>query len=75
MGDLLNRKELEEWSKGKLTAWTIGDLTRKKLIPHCVIGKRLYLYDTVKIQQWLDNLAAQSMNQSEPGKLRKVNCK
>lgn len=71
MGELLNRKELEKWSKGKLTAWMIGDLTRKKQIPHITIGKRLYLYDVDHIQRWLDNLQTQSMN-NEPQKLRKI---
>ncbi len=71
MGKLLNCKELVEWSGEKLTAWTINDLRRKKLIPHITIGKRLYLYDTEKIQLWLDNLQSQSMC-NEPQKLRKI---
>jgi hypothetical protein len=52
MGKLLNRKELVEWSEGKLTAWTIGDLTRKRKLPFILIGKRLYLYDVSQIELW-----------------------
>ena len=52
---LLTRQELCEHFKGKLSLYTIGDLTRRKLMPFVKIpGVRVYLYDLEEIEKWLD---------------------
>lgn len=57
MKKLLTRKELCEATGGRLTMWTIGELTRRGAIPVVKLpGIRVYLYDWDKIQEWLDNL-------------------
>jgi hypothetical protein len=56
---LLSRKELTEATNGKLSLWTIGELTRQRKIPHIRIGARLYLYDLDKINKWLEKISVE----------------
>ncbi len=65
MKTLLDRAELVIATNGKLSAWTIGSLTRQKQIPHIVIGKRRYLYSLEDVERWLDNLQITSMQQAK----------
>lgn len=68
---LLTRKELSEATNGKLTMWTIGELTRRGDIPVIKIkGMRVYLYDLDAVMQWLDRLQTQTAQDN--GKLRVV---
>ena len=54
---LLTRKELSEATGGKLTMWTIGELTRRGDIPVIKIkGMRVYLYNYDEVMRWLDGL-------------------
>jgi hypothetical protein len=56
MKKLLTRKELCEATGGKLTMWTIGELTRRGAIPVVKLpGVRKYLYDLEAIEKWLDD--------------------
>jgi|LSQX01.3.fsa_nt_gb hypothetical protein len=64
MRKLLTRKELVEASGGKLTAWTIGELTRRGAIPVVKLpGVRKYLYDLEAIEKWLDELQSKTTTQ------------
>jgi hypothetical protein len=57
MKKLINRKELCEATNGKLTMWTIGELTRRGDIPVIrVPGMRVYLYDYDAVMAWLSGL-------------------
>lgn len=71
MPKYMTRKELVAWSGNRLSFWAVGDLTRRKILPHIRLGARLILYDTEQIEKFLSNLGAQSVQQ-EPGKLRAV---
>jgi hypothetical protein len=57
MKNLLNRKELCEATNGKLTMYTIGELTRRGDIPVIKIkNMRVYLYDYDAVMAWLSGL-------------------
>lgn len=64
MRTLLTRKELSAATNGKLTMWSIGELTRRGAIPTVRIpGMRVFLYDLEAVEKWLDGLqgAAQGL--------------
>jgi hypothetical protein len=64
MKKLLTRKELCEATGGKLTMWTIGELTRRGAIPVVKLpGVRKYLYDLEAIEKWFDELQSKTTTQ------------
>lgn len=57
---LLDKGELVNALGGKLTAWTIGELTRRGTIPCIKIpGFRRYLYNLEAVEAWLESLQNQ----------------
>lgn len=65
MKQLLTRKELSEATNGKLTMWTIGELTRRGDMPVIKIkGMRVFLYDLEAVENWLDGLQNGTTGQS-----------
>jgi hypothetical protein len=74
MKNLMNKKELCAATNGKLTMWTIGELTRRGTMPVVKIpGMRLYLYDFDAVTEWLQGLENIKPAESAGyGKLRAV---
>lgn len=67
MRNLMNKKELCEATNGKLTMWTIGELTRRGVLPTIRIpGMRVMLYDIEAVNKWLDGLQTGFEGQREP---------
>lgn len=54
----MNKKELCEATNGKLTMWTIGELTRRGTMRGVIKipGMRVYLYDYDAVMAWLSGL-------------------
>lgn len=74
MKTLMNKRELCAATGGKLTFWTIGELTRRGTMPVVKIpGMRLFLYDYDEVMTWLDSLqTARPAESAVFGKLRAV---
>lgn len=65
MRNLMDKKELIEYSNGKLSNDTLGRLTREGKIPVVKFpGIRRFFYEREAIDQWLDNLQSQSIQHS-----------
>lgn len=57
MRQLMDKRELIEYTGGKLTNDTLGRLTREGKIPVVKFpGIRRYFYEQEAIDRWLDNL-------------------
>ncbi len=64
MRQLMDKKELIEYTNGKLRPDTLGRLTREGLIPVVKFpGIRRFFYEKEAIDRWLDSLLT---NQCEP---------
>lgn len=63
---ILNTVEVSnEIFNGRISPWSVGQMVRKKLIPHFRIGRRVF-FDEATLRQWAAQQSIASIEPNEP---------